>query len=92
MGSSRLYGYNDEYYSYALYCMLKKSGKYDVDEYTQAKGYEDIHHQIEAKNKKTGDIYKIKYERGTKQFVIYDKDGNATEYATVENAFDTLNK
>jgi hypothetical protein len=61
MGTSRLYGYNDEYYSYALYCLIKDTGKYNV-EYKKAKGWEDIDYQIKATEMGTGKVYKIKYK------------------------------
>ncbi|WP_026489164.1 DUF262 domain-containing protein [Butyrivibrio sp. XBB1001] len=84
MGSTRLYGYNDEYYSFALYCMLDNLNKYDL-EYEQAKGWEDVHHQIKATDKKSGEIFEIKYNRSKERFVIYEKDGSATEYSTAED-------
>lgn len=89
MGSTRLYGYNKEYYSFALCCMLECLGKYSV-RYEDAKGWEDIHHQIEVTEKSTGEVYEIKYRRSDKKFSIYKKDGSATVYANLEDTFNAL--
>jgi len=89
MGSTRLYGYNKEYYSFALCCMLECLGKYSV-RYEDAKGWEDIHHQIEVTEKSTGEVYEIKYRRSEKKFSIYKKDGSATVYANLEDTFNAL--
>lgn len=89
MGSTRLYGYNEEYYSFALCCMLECLGKYSV-RYEKAKGWEDIHHQIEVTEKSTGEVYEIKYRRSDKTFAIYKKDGSTTVYANLEDTFNAL--
>lgn len=89
MGSTRLYGYNQEYYSYALYCLIEELDKYIV-QYEAAKGWEDIHHQIKATDKNTGEVYEIKYRRADKKFIIYKKDGSYSIYANVEETLNAL--
>lgn len=58
--------------------------------YEDAKGWEDIHHQIEVTEKSTGEVYEIKYRRSDKKFSIYKKDGSATVYANLEDTFNAL--
>jgi hypothetical protein len=89
MGSTRLYGYNEEYYSFALYCQIKDLGRYNV-KYEKAKGWEDVHHQIRAIDKNTGKVYDIKYQRSSKNFIVYDNSGMATALANVEEVLDIL--
>ena len=94
MGTTRLYGYNDEYYSFALYWMIKKcldsrAEKIDVV-YEQAKGWESIHHQIQIKNKLTGSSFSIKYERESKQYKMIDEFENITVYQSPEEVIDAL--
>lgn len=75
MGSSRLYGYNDELNSYSVYVSLKKLG-FDCSKYNMIKGLEEFgeHFNITIKDSKYG----IKYVREQKKFRITDDKNNET--------------
>jgi hypothetical protein len=89
MGSTRLYGRNEEYYSYALYCLLKDIPNTKV-EYHQAKGWEDVDCHIELKSLTNSKKWKIKYLRVNDKFSVADDSGVQTLYASVEDAKDAL--
>lgn len=82
MGRIRLYGYNDEYYSYALFCSINRS-RYDVDDYVQAKGWEDVPYQIRITERTTGRIFEIKYQRNDKNFAV-NENGTLTIFPDME--------
>ena len=88
MGKTRLYGSNKEYYSYALYCMIQDLKKYDMEEYLEAKGWEDIDYQISFTEKNTGMAYKIKYQRSGKNFIVSDNNGTVNIYADAEEVLE----
>lgn len=69
MGSTRLYGWNEEYYSYALYCLLKKLPNASV-KYNQAKGWEDVDCHIELTSSTNAGKWKIKYLRAKDKFSV----------------------
>lgn len=89
MGSTRLYGRNEEYYSYALYCLLKDIPNTKV-EYNKAKGWEDVDCHIELKSLTNFKTWKIKYLRADDKFSVMDGSGVQTIYASVEDAKDAL--
>mgnify|MGYP000638434905 CR=1 FL=1 len=91
MGSTRLYGWNEEYYSYALYCLLKKLPNASV-KYNQAKGWEDVDCHIELTSSTNAGKWKIKYLRAKDKFSVIDASGVQSLYSTVEDAKYALEK
>ncbi len=85
MGSTRLYGYNDEYLSYALYCLLKRKKGLDV-QYYQARGWEDIEREISVTVKKTGEEWSVKYDGYSDEFLIWPDRGKTVKHDSVESA------
>ncbi len=73
MGSSRLYGYNDELNSYSVYVSLKKLG-FDCSKYNMIKGLEEFGEHFHIS--KNGIKYGVKYVREQKQFKIIDDKKN----------------
>ena len=93
MGSTRLYGYNDEYYSYALYCLLNEDSDYTAS-YKQAKGWEDIPAQIIVKTNTKKEEWNIKYNRIDKKYYLFKKDdvANAIQLSSIEDVITELAK
>lgn len=91
MGSTRLYGWNEEYYSFALFCLLKKMPNVTV-KYNQAKGWEDVDCHIELDSTTKSKKWKIKYLRSVDQFSLIDDSGLQSLYETVEDTYDALVK
>lgn len=91
MGSTRLYGWNEEYYSYALFCLLNKLPNASV-KYNQAKGWEDVECHIELTSTANSEKWKIKYLRETDEFSVIDSTGSQSLYASVEDARNALEK
>lgn len=91
MGSTRLYGWNEEYYSYALFCLLNKLPNASV-KYNQAKGWEDVDCHIELTSTANSEKWKIKYLRETDEFSVIDSTGSQSLYASVEDARNALEK
>ena len=90
MGSTRLYGFNDEYYSFALYCLINNLDKYKMEDYVQAKGWEDIPYQIKAKNMSTQETLTIKYARSNKTFTITFNNGLTQVYSSIEDVLHAI--
>jgi len=88
MGATRLYGYNDEYYSYAAYCILEEKGV-TLSKYNRAKGWDDIDfHMIATRD--SGD-YMVKYDRLKMNFRIKNKStGNVEIEDTVEGVIKNI--
>lgn len=84
MGSTRLYGRNEEYYSFALYCLLKKLPNISI-KYNQAKGWEDVDCHIELTAIAIPKKWKIKYLRSKDEFSVIDDSGIQSLYASVED-------
>ena len=91
MGSTRLYGYNDEYYSYALYCLLDNDSDYSVT-YKQAKGWEDIPAQVHITINTNKENWCVKYNRIDKKYYLFKKDdfANAIQVASAEDVVTEL--
>lgn len=82
---------NEEYYSYALYCLLKKLPNASV-KYNQAKGWEDVDCHIELTSSTNAGKWKIKYLRAKDKFSVIDASGVQSLYSTVEDAKYALEK
>lgn len=82
---------HEEYYSYALYCLLKKLPNASV-KYNQAKGWEDVDCHIELTSSTNAGKWKIKYLRAKDKFSVIDASGVQSLYSTVEDAKYALEK